>query len=478
MSVHDTAPIPTPLLQTLFGLLSAYRPAVRQKRTYQRLVHLSLATVLGLGRHTVSQLLVALGMGGDDWSAWYRLFNQARVELEVVYRILVRQVLAVVAESEPVIPVVVDGTQLPRTSRSMPGCGYARQPRTPPWRRGIHLAQRYVGISVLLPRSAAGDSRAVPLKWELLRTAKTTPMGDAPEQGESAGGVQLIQWLRQRLDAEGRWRQPLLVLGDGAYSTAPVLANLPARTMLLARCAKNRALYALPTYRQHGRGRQPRYGERGPTPQAMLHQRRGWRRVSFLVRGRVVRPIVHLSGPWLIKGAPYCPVMLLVVRGVERGQGIARRQRDPQFFLVSVQMASEDEWELVLPVNELLAWSWQRWEVEVMHRELKSGFGLGEQQAFSERGAATVIPWMVWVYALVVLTGYLTWGLGPGTLPDLGRWWHPRRWSFGRLWQGLRKELWQAGDFQPVWQRSPDKWHEITTWIATQTNATQGMRRI
>ena len=477
MNAHDTA-VSSPLLTTLLRLLADYRPAVRQERTFVRLVHLSLASVLSLGRHTLSQLLVCLGVGDSDWSAWYRLFNRERLTIDELQHLLVKQLLTVVTPIEPVLAAVVDGTQLPRTSRAMPGCGYARQPRTPPWRRGIHLAQRYVGISVLLPRSAAGDSRAVPVKWRLLRTEHTTPMGDAPEIGESAGGVELIHWLRDRWDGLGRAQQPLLVLGDGAFSVAPVLANLPARTVLLARCAKNRALYALPTYRPHGRGRQPRYGARGPTPQAMLHQGQGWRHFAFLVRGRQVTPRVHLSGPWLVKGAPFSPVMLLVVHGVERGRGTTRRQRDPHFFLVSLQMTSEDEWDLLLPVDDLLAWAWQRWEVEVMHRELKSSFGLGEQQAFSDQGAATVIPWVIWVYALLILTGYLTWGLGPGTISDLGRWWHARRWSCGRLWQGLRKELWLAGEFQPVWQRSPDNWHEITTWVVSQTNAALGVRRI
>lgn len=478
MVVHDTAADRPTVSETLFRLLHPYRCVVRQERISVRLVQMTIGCLVSLGRHTPSQMLVTLGLGNTDWSAWYRLFNRVRFSVPELHRQLITQVAAVVAASESVLAVVVDGTQLPRTSRRMPGCGFARHPRTPFWRRGIHLAQRYVGISALLPRSAAGDSRAIPLSWLVLRTAKTTPMGNEPERSETSGALELVHWLREAWDAVGRRRQPLLVLGDGSYSSAPVLANLPERTVLLARCAKNRALYALPTYRPHGRGRQPRYGERGPTPQAVLQHRRGWRQERFMVRGRWVTPRVSLSGPWLVKGAPLTPVMLIVVRGVERGRGTTRRQRDPHFFLVTLQMTSEDEWLLPLPLPELLAWAWQRWEVEVMHRELKSGFGLGEQQAFSEAGAATVIPWMLWVYALLILTGYHCWGLGPGDLPAIGRWWRPRRWSIGALLQGLRQELWQAGDFQPVWARSPDTWHEITAWVATQTNAAIGVRRI
>jgi hypothetical protein len=462
----------------LLALLLAYRPAVRQDRTFVRLLQVSLGCIVSLGRQTMSQMLVTFGLGQGDWSAWYRLFNAGRIELAQVHTILVRQLSQVVAADAPVLVVVVDGTQLPRTSRRMPGCGYARQPRTPPWRRGIHLAQRYVGISALLPRSALGDSRAIPLKWLLLRTAKTTPMGDEPQRSELGGAIELVGWLRQGWDALGRGRQRMLVLGDGAYSTATMLGGLPDRVELLARCACNRALYAVPTYRRHGRGRQPRYGDRGPTPQQQLHARAGWQQCGFLVRGRRVTTQVRVSGPWLVKGAPFRPVAVLVVRGVDRGRGTTRRQREPGYFLVTVTMTSEETWSLPLPVDELLAWMWQRWEVEVMHRELKSSFGLGQQQAFSTRGAATVIPWVVWVYALLILAGYHTWGLGPGTVPDGGRWWHARRWSMSRLLQGMRQDLWQAGDFQPVWQRSPDVWGEITTWMVSQTTAVTASRRL
>jgi hypothetical protein len=185
-----------------------------------------------------------------------------------------------------------------------------------------------------------------------------------------------------------------------------------------------------------------------------------------------------VTGPWLVKGAPFQPLALLVVKGIDRGRGTTRRQRDPQFFLVTVEMTQEDEWTLPLPVAELLAWAWQRWEVEVMHRELKSGFGLGQQQAWSDNGAATITPWVVWIYAVLILVGYRTWSLGSGTGPDLGGWYAARRWSIGRLRQALRQELWQLGEFHPVWTRSPDTWREITTWVGTHTNAVVGTRPI
>jgi DDE superfamily endonuclease len=475
MPAHDT-PAPRPLAAVWFALLAAYRPVVRQERVFVRLVLLSVGSVLALGRHTLSQVLVGLGVGDRDWTAWYRLFNRGRIDLLAMQTTLVAQFVAEVAPDGP-IAVGVDGTQLPRTSRRLPGCGYAVQVRTPKWRRGIHLAQRFVGISGLLPRSASGESRAIPLRWLPLRTAKTTPIGAAPERSEGAGALELLGWLRERLDAAGRAAQPLVALGDGAYATAGVLGGLPARTVLFARCAKNRALYAVPGWRA-GRGRQRRYGERGPTPTQTLHQAGGWRRYRFPVRGRTVTLTATATGPWLVRGAPFAPVLLVVVKGVERGRGTTRRQRDPQFFLTSVVMTSEDEWHLPVPLADLLAWAWQRWEVEVMHRELKSSFGVGEPQAFSDRGAASVVPWLVWVYALLVLAGYRAWGYAPPPGTDRGCWWRPRRWSLGRLLQTARADLWALGEFQPVWRQTPDDWGEMHAWTATLLPSVLGGRRL
>lgn len=475
MSRHAT-PFSPSLSATWFALLGAYRPVVRQERVFVRLCALTVASVLALGRHTLSQLLVALGGAGWAWSAWYRLFNRSRLDVLAVQETLLTQLLPLLPRTGPIV-TAVDATQLPRTSRRLPGCGWTVAPHTPKWRRGIHLAQRFVGLSALLPRSAQGDSRAVPLRWLLLRTAKTTPCGHEPERTERAGAAELLGWLRGQLDALGRGGQVLLVLGDGAYSTAPMLTALPARTLLWARCAKNRALYALPTYRR-GPGRQRRYGERGPTPQETLHTAGGWHAYRFMVRGRAVTVTAKLTGPWLVRGAPFAPVRLVVVRGVERGKGTTHRQRDPQFFLVSVTVPTEDAWTLAVPLPELLAWAWQRWEVEVMHRELKSGVGLGEQQAWSANGVATVLPWLVWAYALLILAAYRTWGYAPPPGPDRGGWWRPRRWAIGRVLQQARSECWHLGEFGPGWTRSPDTWAEITTWVTTQLPAVRGCRRL
>jgi len=66
------------LLKHLFALLQAHRSIFKQERIYQRVVALVLAELFVFARHTVSQLLMALGLVEQDWSAMYRLFSQGR----------------------------------------------------------------------------------------------------------------------------------------------------------------------------------------------------------------------------------------------------------------------------------------------------------------------------------------------------------------------------------------------------------------
>jgi len=70
------------------------------------------------------------------------------------------------------------------------------------------------------------------------------------------------------------------------------------------------------------------------------------------------------------------------------------------------------QWRLPLPVETLLAWLCQRWELEVSHREIKSGFGAGEKQYWNPSSSIAFVQRGVWVYALLLLSAYRgAWGL-------------------------------------------------------------------
>jgi hypothetical protein len=411
--------------------------ATRQRRVGRRLVLLSLGLLLASGRTMLSRVLLVLGLSDQDWSAAYRLFTGRRLDLEVLRRDVVARWLALLGSRAPLV-TVLDSTQLPRTGKKMPGTGFLRAPRTPAWRPGIHHAQRWEGLSGLTRPSPDGDCRATPLWFEPAPSPSARPWPGVAPRTEAEAGVAAVRWLRTVLDELGAKSRRLIVVADGAYSGAPVWKALPQGVTLLARCAKNRALFAMPHPPAGERGRHRKYGERGPTPQAFWQQRTGWTALTVRVRGRDRHLRVQVTGPWLVKPAPECPLFLLVVGGSHRPTD--RYRREPLAFLVSARKTPKGAWVLPESVTDLVGWAWQRWEVEVMHRELKSGFGLGDQQQWHPVSAALVIPWVVWTYAMLVLAAHETWGTSPP--PAASRWYRGRRWTPREALSAVRQEVW------------------------------------
>lgn len=460
----STIPQNHELLKHLFALLQAHRDIFKQERTYQRVVALVVAEVFAFARHTVTQLLMSLGQTDVDWSIWYRVFSQGRFVYEQAQAVLVRETLKHVS-SDAVYVVAGDGTQTPRSSRKLEGAGWLRHPRTPPFKLGIHAAQRWFHGSWLVPPEQ-GYSRAVPIDWQPAFTEKSRPKTHAP-QTESEAALGFLTWLRTQLAACGRRAQQVLFVGDGRYDSLVLWQALPEGVILLARSAKNRVLYHLPTQRRQGRGRQRRYGDRAATPQAVWQERQGWQTLDLLVRGRVRHLHVKVRGVFLRQGAPTCPLFLIVVRGKDN----RRTRREPLPFLVNAQQAADGTWQLPLTLETLLFWAWQRWEVEVAHRELKSNFGLGHKQCFNPHAAVLSVQWSAWVYAVLLLAGYRTFGLTHAP-PVPTRWWTGApRWSLNTLWRAYRAAFWQQHQFQPLCAPFPADWGEKEQLLVALRNA-------
>jgi hypothetical protein len=482
------------LLPQLFTLLAAHRPAVRQERTSQRLGMLAVGLLCAFCRHTLTQVLVALGLGDRDWSAAYRLFSTPRVAVDQLYRCFLLQTLPHVPADQPYL-VALDGVQVPRRSVRMPGTSWLHDPHSPPFRRGIHRAQRFSHLAWLTPPTPAGYARALPLRWLAAFPEKAVRTAGMVAAKEWEAGLASLTWLRGELNGAGRAAQRILAVADGLYSTQPVWRGLPAGVSLLARCAQNRALFDLPAP-SAGRGRPRKYGERAPTPQAWLEERRGWTTTRLAVRGRQVPCTYRVAGPYLVRGAPTQPLYLLVVRGLDRVRRGHRRQRRPAFWLVSA-VQQEGAWVLPWPAERLLGWAWQRWEIEVTHRELKCGFGIGESQCWNPTATVLSVQWRVWVWSVLVLSAYRVWGIewGPqGNLPrhprqpaarwgspprPLGGWWAGSgRWSFGQLWQGVRAELWELHDFpqqaRRITDNRPENRPQTPAWEAAALGARRG----
>lgn len=460
-----TIPQNQELIKNLADLLEAHREVFGQRRVYVRAVTLVLAEVMELARHTVTQLVMVLGLNEEDWSAWYRLFSMGRFDEAAAGEVMVEETLAHVGPEE-VYAVGGDGTQAPRCGTHIEGVGWLKNPRTPPFKPGIHRAQRWFNGSWLMPQEN-GYSRAMPLRWLPAFTPKSHRQITQPcKEWEAA--VQFLTWLREQFLRLGRALQKVLMVADGSYDTVDLWKNLPERVILLARSAKNRVLYHMPPIDAHGNRR---YGERAATPQQFWRSRTGWHKIRLVIRGRERHLQYRVEGPFVRKGAPDTPLMLIIVRGQTLTRRGRRIHRDPMPYLVNAMLAPNAKWVLPLPIDTLLFWAWQRWELEVCHREIKSNFGLGHKQCWNPTAAVASVQWSAWVYSLMLLAGYRTWGLCRAPRVPT-RWWRGSdRWSLNTLWRAYRAALWGAHVFQPVRTPSPRDWLENDAVLLGMTNA-------
>lgn len=461
------------LLQNLLTLVEAHRPAFGQERTYRRSLALLVAEVMVFARKTVTQGLMALGMTESDWSGWYRLFSRRRFDEERLNQCLLRQTLPHVP-AEALYVVGADGTQIARSSHKMPGTSWLKAPRTPPFRPGIHRAQQFMHLAWLTPMEE-GFSRAIPLRFLPAFPPKAVAAEAVPctEWQASLAGV---RWVREQLDAVGRTGQSVLLLADGRYDTLGFWKGLPQRVVAAVRTSRSRVLYELPPAGSH---RNRKYGAEAPKPAAWLQVRDGWRNVQVLVRSHQRTMRYRVEGPYRRQGAAEQPVFLLVVKGESYTKGKRQpklKHRKPAYYLISA-VWQEGAWCLPLEVTELLAWLWQRWELEVAHREMKSGFGVGEKQCWNKRSAIVSVQWSVWVYAVLLLAGYRTWGLCAAPVTKTAWWSGARRWSFNTLWRNYRAALWGHRDFHALFSGSSADWPEKIELLLGLDNAILGAAR-
>jgi len=460
------------LLQKLFELLERHRRAFGQERVYWRAVGMVLGELFNFGRHTMTQGLMALGITDGDWSGWYRLFSRGRYEEQSVSEVFFGETVEHVPANEPYV-MGVDGGQLPRSSLKMAGTSWLKAPRTPVFKVGIHRTQRFVPNAV-----GRGIQSCHPNPLSAAFPPKAKP-ADTPPQREWEAGATCVLWTRTELDRVGREQQLLFCLADGSYDTLNFWSALPERTALAVRTARNRRLYYLPE-KHAGPGRPASYGALAPHPCDWLHKGIPWQKRQIAVRGKSILMKFQVLSPFVREGLPKMPMFLFVVKGMPRKVGKKKphwKHRKPSFYLVSAAQI-DGEWQLPLPTETILAWLWQRWELEVAHREMKSGFGVGEKQCWNPRSTISSVQWSVWVYSLLLLSAYRTWGLLKAP-PIPTRWWHgAKRWPFNTLWRQFRSALWGSHQFQALWTRTPDNWLKKEAFLIGLSNSIAASARI
>ncbi len=388
-----------------------------QQRTLERARQLAYGFITAWGRHTVSRALCALNAQFDDWSASYRVFSRSPWDPHDLFQPVFEQALAM-PTSTGLIPIALDDTTLRKSSRRIPGVSYARDPMSPHFHPNLVLGQRFIQASFLLrPEGLGGPARAIPVRFQPA-PPPTKPSKRAGEEAWAAyrqlqktktlswQAVWLMQDLRTRANQAGHSDRTLLFATDGSYCNSTVLRHLPEAVQVIARARGDMNLFRpLTEEDRESVGRRRKYGDPLPKPKEIrTDDAYPWHKAQIFGAGRLhdlrYKVVSHVL--WR-SGTRTKPLRLIIIAplGYRPTSKSRVMYRDPAYLLTT---------DLTSRVETLMQAYFDRWEIEVNHREEKSLFGVGQAQVWSAKAAPRVPQFQVAVYSMLLLASLQAYG--------------------------------------------------------------------
>ena len=402
------------LLQRWLEITAGWQGAFSQQRSLHRATGQALATLVAFGRRTLSRALWAEGRQHQDWSADYKLHARSSWNPDLLFQPILEKALAWCAGRY--VSIAVDDTRLHKTGRRIQTAFYQRDPLSPKFRFNLMYGLRFLQMSLLLPlyRHTKTAARGLPVRFEEVPAIKKPRRKASPEEWAtwrqevkrnnlSAHTLDSLRRLRVSLDQAGGSGRRLLVVGDTSFCNRTLMRAVLDRTEMLVRCRRDVKLCRQATegLRFYGADKftpeQVRQDDSYPWRKARIFHGGQWRKVRY----KEVRQIYWQSA------AGRRALRLLVVAPIPYQAPGRRRKyyRDPAFLLTTDHQAS---------ARELLQPYFDRWQIEVNHREEKDTLGVGQAQLRSARSVPRQPAFVVAAYSALLLASLLAFGPGRG----------------------------------------------------------------
>jgi hypothetical protein len=432
------------LLTEFLAIVEGWREVFPQQRTFHRAVRQSLGSLVCLGRRCLSRIIWTNGGQLRSWSAEYFLHSRCQWEPQQLFRPVLERALPYC--SQRLVGVALDDTRLRKTGRSIPQAFYQRDPLSPPFHVNLVLGLRFLQASLLLPlhRTTTVGARALPIRFEEVSRIQR-PGRKATEEMKkqyreavkqrnlSRRFVDMGRQLRQEMDLAGGRDKILVLAGDGSFCNRTCFGEIPERSVLLARARKDARL----CFRSTDESRRF-YGVEKFTPeQVRKDDSRGWKTTKIFYGGkrRKIR-YKEVANVYWQRGAGQRPLRLIVIAPTPYRKSRSKRlyYRDPAYLLTS---------DLRSSLRQLLQIYFDRWQIEVNHREEKDTLGVGQAQLWNVTSVPKQPVLAVASYSALLLASLLAFGAERGkAYAQLPRWRrNARRPSCLDLITLLRKEM-------------------------------------
>ena len=440
------------MLDTVLELLEGWKQVFAQERTALRAIEQTIASVCVVGRRPIARSIAVRQDAGAVLDADYKLFSRAPWEAQELFVPILHHALGF-CDSD-LVAVGGDDTRVHKTGKKIATAHWGRDPLSPPFHPNLQWGLRFLHAALLVPVHAHADvaARALPIWFEEVPPPpKPGRQASDPERAAyraakrerrlAKAAVAMLRRLRAELDEAGAVDKRLLGVFDGSYCNKVVFSAELERTHVVARARKDAAL----CFPFKGGGRRV-YDPVTFTPEQVLKDaKRRWIKVSVFHGGasREVR-YKQVSGVLWRRGAGRRPLRLLVVaptpyRRTKKGRLMYRK---PAYLLTTDPKRSS---------QQVLQAYFDRWEIEVAHREMKDTFGVGEAQVRSELSVPRQPALSAATYSALHLAALEAYGPGrPECLGPLPKWQREKtRASCLDLIREVRKEVVEGYRFPP-----------------------------
>lgn len=423
------------IIASLQPIVAVLQPAFTQP-SFTSTCHFFLAWVMCLGQHTLRRVGESVHpetppdhSQRHGLDAYYNFFERSAwrpgdLAHQVGVLIFTRLSLS------GVITLMVDDTLAHKCGKSVWGLGWFRDAVASTKKRvATASGHNWVVLAVAVcPPFSQTPILALPLLARLHLPGKKKP---SCAELTRAMLAEVLSWWPQRR---------FTLVGDGAYATKKLLADLDERVVFVGRMRGDAAVYDPQPLaaKKEQRGPKAKKGQRLPKPKEAAAKADGqrptpaewaWQEVAVTVYGRSRRlKALSYEVVWpTVLG--YRVIQVVVVRDP------SSRMRDA--YLFSTDRAASMSW-----VITQFAW---RWSIEVLFRSSKQVLEIEAPQHWSRESVEKVAPW-VWSMQSVVMVWYLTVGYASAEAAELrarmGEW--DSEWSLRHMIQVLRHAILDA----------------------------------
>jgi hypothetical protein len=436
------------LLSEFLAIAADWRSVFPQQRTFQRGVRQALGSLVCLGRRCLTRIIWTNGGQHRSWSAEYFLHSRCQWEPQQLFQPILQRALEHCPQR--LVGVAIDDTRLRKSGRAIPQAFYQRDPLSPPFHVNLVLGLRFLQASLLVPlhRTAPVGTRALPIRFQEVSRVKR-PGKRATEEMQkqyraavkqknlSRSFVEMGKQLRHELDQAGGRDKVLVLAGDGSFCNRTCFGEIPERSVLLARARRDAKLCFRAT--EDSLPRRFYATEKFTPEQVRQDESRVWKTTKLFYGGkrRAIR-YKEVVGLYWQGGAKQRPLRLIVIAPTPYRKSKSKKlyYRDPAYLLTT---------DLHSSLKQLLQIYFDRWQIEVNHREEKDTLGVGQAQLWNATSVPKQPVLAVAAYSALLLASLQAFGAERGKayaqLPKWRR--NVRRPSCLDLITLLRKEMQQ-----------------------------------